>query len=45
MPVHAEKQKKIIDILGNLPDEKVDEIIDFAEYLKKRKARHCKRQR
>ena len=36
MPVQVEKQKKIIDILGNLPDEKVDEIIDFAEYLKKK---------
>lgn len=36
MPVQAEKQKKIIDILGSLPAERVDEIIDFAEYLKKK---------
>ena len=36
MPVQAEKQRKIIDILGGLPPEKVDEIIEFAEYLKKK---------
>lgn len=36
MPVQAEKQKKIMDILGSLPAERVDEIIDFAEYLKKK---------
>jgi hypothetical protein len=36
MPLQVEKQRKIIDILGGLPPEKVDEIIDFAEYLKKK---------
>ena len=35
MPLKAEKQRKILDILGSLPPEKVEEIIDFAEYLKK----------
>lgn len=34
MPIAIEKQKKIIEILRNLPPEKIDEIIDFAEYLK-----------
>ena len=37
MPLPAKKQKHIIDLLGDLPPEKVDEIIDFAEYLKKKK--------
>ena len=37
MAIRAEKQKKILDILKNLPPEKVDEIIDFAEYLEKNK--------
>ena len=36
MPVQAEKQKKIIDILESLPAERIDEIIDFAEYLRKK---------
>ena len=36
MPIGVEKQKKVIDILRNLPPEKIDEIIDFAEYLKKK---------
>lgn len=36
MPMQVEKQRKIIDILGGLPPAKVDEIIDFAEYLKKK---------
>ncbi len=38
MPIQAKQQKKIINILDDLPPEKVDEIIDFAEYLKKKKA-------
>lgn len=36
MPIKVEKQKKIIDILGILPPEQVEEILDFAEYLKKK---------
>lgn len=38
MPVQTAKQKKILDILNNLPPERIDEVIDFAEYLKKKKA-------
>lgn len=38
MPIQVEKQKKIMDILGSLPPEKLDEIIDFAEYLRGKKA-------
>ena len=37
MAIVAERQKKILDILENLPPEKIDEIIDFAEYLKGKK--------
>ncbi|MDP2992119.1 MAG: DUF2281 domain-containing protein [Deltaproteobacteria bacterium] len=37
MPVQAEKQKKIINILKKLPPEKLDAVIDFAEYLKEKK--------
>ncbi len=49
MPILAEKQKKIMNILDDLPPEKLDEVIDFAKYLKikreplqktKKKARH-----
>lgn len=36
MPTQTEKQKKIVDILKHLPPEKVDEMLDFAEYLKKK---------
>lgn len=36
MAVQAEKQKRIMNILQNLPAERIDEIIDFAEYLKKK---------
>ncbi|MFZ5994271.1 MAG: DUF2281 domain-containing protein [Thermodesulfobacteriota bacterium] len=37
MPVQAEKQKKIINILKKLPPEKLDEVIDFAEFLKNKR--------
>jgi len=37
MQTQEEKQKKILDILENMPPEKVDEIIDFAQYLEKKK--------
>jgi len=33
MPQHTEQQK-ILSILKELPSEKLDEVIDFAEYLK-----------
>lgn len=36
MPIKVEKQKKIIDILEILPPDMIDEILDFAEYLKKK---------
>lgn len=37
MALATEKQKKILDILENLPHEKVDELMDFARYLEKEK--------
>ena len=36
MQLHVEQEKKIINILRELPHEKIDAVIDFAEYLKKR---------
>ncbi|MEW6002948.1 MAG: hypothetical protein AB1638_09930 [Nitrospirota bacterium] len=36
MRLHVEQEKKIINILRALPNEKIDAVIDFAEYLKKR---------
>jgi hypothetical protein len=36
MPVQVEKQRKIIAILESLSSEKIDEVIDFAEYLRKK---------
>jgi hypothetical protein len=36
VPIQIEKQKKVMDILGSLPSEKIDELIDFAEYLKRK---------
>jgi len=36
VPIQVEKQKKVMDILGSLPSEKIDELIDFAEYLKRK---------
>lgn len=36
MPMQAAKQKKIMNILEALPPEKVEELIDFAVYLKKK---------
>lgn len=36
MPLKAEKQRKILDILGSLPTEKIDDVIDYAEHLKKK---------
>ncbi len=36
MPIEVENQKKIIDILKSLSPEKIEEIIEFAEYLKKK---------
>lgn len=32
-----QKKKKILDILKDIPPEKLDAVIDFAEYLKTRK--------
>ena len=37
MQIQAEIEKWIITLLKELPAEQVDEIIDFAEYLKARK--------
>lgn len=37
MRLPIEQEEKIIGILRELPYEKVDAVIDFAEYLKKRK--------
>ncbi len=37
MPIQTEQHKKIIEILDDLPPDKVDKIIDFAEYLQKKK--------
>jgi len=37
MRLPVEQEEKIIGILRELPYEKVDAVIDFAEYLKKRK--------
>lgn len=36
MPTQTEKQKKLLDILKHLPPEKLDEVLDFAEYLNKK---------
>jgi len=38
MPLHTEQENKIMTILRDLPDEKLNEVIDFAEYLKKKSA-------
>ena len=37
MPTQTIKQKRVMNILEALPPEKLDEVIDFAEYLKKKK--------
>ena len=36
MPTQTIKQKRVMNILEALPPEKLDEVIDFAEYLKKK---------
>jgi hypothetical protein len=37
MDIQVEKEKRIKRLLEELPAEQVDEVIDFAEYLKARK--------
>lgn len=37
MQLQTEQRKKILNILKELPPEKLDEVLDFAEYLKIRK--------
>lgn len=37
MQFQTEQKKKILNILEELPPEKLDEVIDFAEYLKIRR--------
>lgn len=34
MPLQLKQEKKIMTILRELPEEKVNELMDFAEYLK-----------
>ena len=36
MPLNIEQEKKIMTILHDLPDEKLNEVIDYAEYLKEK---------
>lgn len=36
MPLPTDRERKIIDIIHDLPLDKLDEVIDFAEYLKKK---------
>lgn len=38
MPLPTDRERKIIDIIHELPPDKLDEVIDFAEYLKKKNA-------
>ena len=38
MPLPTDRERKIIDIIHDLPPDKLDEVIDFAEYLKKKTA-------
>jgi hypothetical protein len=38
MPLPTDREKIIIDIIHELPPDKLDEVIDFAEYLKKKNA-------
>jgi len=38
MPLPIDRERKIIDIIHDLPPDKLDEVIDFAEYLKKKAA-------
>ena len=36
MPLPIEQEKKIMTILHDLPDEKLNEVIDYAEYLREK---------
>lgn len=38
MPSPTDREKKIIDIIHDLPPDKLDEVIDFAEHLKRKNA-------
>jgi len=38
MPLLIDQKRKIIDIIHDLPPDKLDEVIDFAEYLRKKNA-------
>ncbi len=36
MTLHIVKEKRILDALKKLPPEKLEEVLDFAEYLRNR---------
>ena len=42
MTLHIAKEKKILDTLKNLPPKRLEEVLDFAEYLKTREPKKVK---
>jgi len=39
MPLKKDKTKEIIEVLRKLPDSKIEEVLDFVEYLQNKSER------
>jgi len=39
MPLKKDKTKEIIEVLRQLPDSKIEEVLDFVEYLQNKSER------